>query len=230
MIRQPSSRVQVLVLATSQALFQTVSALVMTIGALAGARVAPTPQLATAPIAALFLGTVVGTIPATRFMARAGRKTGFVVGALLGVVGGLVGAWGIFSQSLLVLSLGTFLDGGYQAFAQFYRFAASEVADARFQPRAISLVIAGGVVAAVLGPGLASVGGPLLEPAYVGSFLILSVVSLIATGVLTRAAPSGRVGSLLPLDVRYSLARMPSGPSVFGPMSVSAERHAQCPL
>lgn len=185
MTRRPSSRVQVLLLATSQALFQTVSALVMTIGALAGAQVAPAPQFATAPVAALFLGTVVGTIPAARFMARAGRKAGFVAGALLGVCGGLVGAWGIYTQSLLVLSLGTFLVGGYQSFAQFYRFAASEVAEAAFRPRAISLVIAGGVVAAVLGPGLASLGGPLLEPAYVGSFLILSVVSLLATGVLT---------------------------------------------
>ena len=184
MTRLASSHIQVLVLATSQALFQTVSALVMTIGALAGAQVGSAPQLATAPVAALFLGTVVGTIPAARFMARAGRKPGFVLGALLGVAGGLVAAWGVYSQSLFLLSLGTFLVGGYQAFAQFYRFAASEVADAGFQPRAISLVIAGGVVAAVLGPGLASVGGPLLEPAYVGSFLILSVVCLIATGVL----------------------------------------------
>lgn len=156
----------------------------MTIGALAGTQVASAPQLATAPVAALFLGTVVGTIPAARFMARAGRKPGFVLGALLGAAGGLVAAWGVYSQSLFLLSLGTFLVGGYQAFAQFYRFAASEVADVSFQPRAISLVIAGGVVAAVLGPGLASVGGPLLEPAYIGSFLILSIVCLMATGVL----------------------------------------------
>lgn len=184
MTRLASSHVQVLVLATSQALFQTVSALVMTIGALAGAQVTSAPQLATAPVAALFLGTVVGTIPAARFMARAGRKPGVVLGALLGVAGGLMAAWGVYSQSLFLLSLGTFLVGGYQAFAQFYRFAASEVADVGFQPRAISLVIAGGVVAAVLGPGLASVGGPLLEPAYIGSFLILSVVCLLATGVL----------------------------------------------
>ena len=134
MTRQASSRAQVLLLATSQALFQTVSALVMTIGALAGAQVAPAPQFATAPVAALFLGTVVGTIPAARFMARAGRKAGFVAGALLGVCGGLVGAWGIYIQSLLVLSLGTFLVGGYQSFAQFYRFAASGLAEAAPPP------------------------------------------------------------------------------------------------
>lgn len=216
MTRQPSTRAQVLLLAVSQALFQTVSALVMTIGALAGAQVASTPQLATAPVAALFLGTVIGTIPAARFMARAGRKAGFVLGALLGVFGGLVGAWGVYSQSLFVLSLGTFLVGGYQAFAQFYRFAASEVAEAGFRSRAISLVIAGGVVAAVLGPGLASVGGPLLEPAYVGSFLILSVVSLVATGVLTylrmpapsRAEDQGEVRPLLTIvrQPAYSMA------------------------
>jgi MFS family permease len=175
---------QILLLAASQALFQTVSALVMTIGALAGAQVASAPQLATAPIAALFFGTVVGTIPAARFMARAGRRAGFLLGAASGVLGGLVGAWGIYSHSLLLLCTGTFMVGCYQAFAQFYRFAASEIATAEFQSRAISLVIGGGVVAAVLGPGLAGLGGPLLEPAFVGSFLILSALSLVAAVLL----------------------------------------------
>lgn len=90
--------------------------------------------------------------PASMWMARIGRRNGFLCGTLLGVAGSLVAAAGVFKASLALLAFGTFLIGNYQAFAQFYRFAASEVADDAFRPRAISLVMAGGVVAALAGP------------------------------------------------------------------------------
>lgn len=175
---------QVLILASAQALFQTASVLVMTVGGLAGSQLASRPELATTPIAAMFLGTAVTTFPASAWMSKVGRRNGFVVGAALGVTGGLLAAAGVWLGSLLLLSFGTLMVGSYQAFAQFYRFAASEVADDAFRPRAISLVLAGGIVAALLGPVLGRVGGPLLHPLYVGSFLILSIVSLIAVGIL----------------------------------------------
>lgn len=175
---------QVFILATSQALFQTVSVLVMTVGGLAGGAITDRPELATAPIAAMFLGTAVGTFPASHLMAVAGRKPGFMLGAALGMAGGLVAALGAWLASLPLLALGTFLVGAYQSFAQFFRFAASEAADPAFRPRAISLVLGGGIVAAFLGPYLGRVGGPLLEPTYVGSFLLLACVSLVAVAVL----------------------------------------------
>lgn len=175
---------QVFVLATAQALFQTASVLVMTVGGLAGSQIASRPELATVPIAAMFLGTAITTFPASAWMARVGRRAGFLLGATLGVLGGLIGAGGIWLGSLGLLALGTLLVGAYQAFAQFYRFAAGEVADDAFRPRAISLVLAGGVVAALFGPMLGRLGGPLLQPAYVGSFLILAIVSLAAFGAL----------------------------------------------
>lgn len=180
---QPMHR-QVLLLASAQALFQTVSVLVMTVGGLAGSQIAPTPQLSTAPIAAMFLGTAAITFPASMWMSRVGRRIGFVTGAVVGVAGGLVAALGIAMSSLWLLCLGTFLVGAYQAFAQFYRFAASEVAGENFRPRAISLVMAGGIVAALLGPLLARLGGPLMQPEYLGSFLLLAVTSLVAAGLL----------------------------------------------
>lgn len=176
---------QVFILATAQALFQTASVLVITIGGLAGGLIASRPEWATAPIATMFLGTAVATFPASNWMARAGRRSGFILGAMLGGVGGLTAAIGIWLGLLPLLALGTFLVGTYQAFAQFYRFAASEVADDAFRPRAISLVLGGGIVAAFLGPMLGRLGGPLLEPAYVGSFLIIALVSLLGAGILT---------------------------------------------
>jgi MFS family permease len=189
---------QVLLLATAQALFQTASVMVMAVGGLAGALVTSDPRLATAPIAAMFLGTAVCTVPASIWMARVGRRPGFVVGAALGALAGVVAALGLWFGSLVVLSIGTFLVGAYQAFAQFYRFAAGEVADDAFRPRSISLVLAGGVVAALLGPAIGRLGGPLLSPTYVGSFLLLALVSLAAALLLTRlrmpAPPPAQVG------------------------------------
>jgi len=182
-MRNPMHR-QVLLLSTAQALFQTASVMVMTVGGLAGALVAPSPELATLPIASMFLGTALATIPASTWMARVGRRTGFLAGAAMGTAGGLLAAIGLFIGSLWLLATGTFLVGAYQAFAQFYRFAAGEVADEAYKPRAISLVLAGGVVAAVLGPLLGRWGGPLLQTAYAGSFLLLSMASVLAAAVL----------------------------------------------
>jgi MFS family permease len=175
---------QVLLLATAQALVQTASILVMTVGSLAGSQIAPGPKLATVPISAMLLGTVLAMVPASMWMARAGRRTGFITGALLGALGGFVAASGVLVHSLFVLSLGTFLIGTYQAFSLFYRFAASEVADDAFRSRAISLVLAGGVAAALLGPALANLGAMLLERAYAGSFLLLAVLCLAAAVLL----------------------------------------------
>jgi MFS family permease len=178
------SRVQVLILAVAQALFQTASVLVLTIGSLAAGQITGRPELLTAPIAASLLGTAAATFPASALMARMGRRSGFILGAMLGVLGGLVAAGGVWVHSLAMLCAGTFLAGAYQGFAQFYRFAASEVADDAFRPRAISWVLAGGIVAAFLGPMLARAGSAWLAPLYAGSFLLLSCISLAAAGVL----------------------------------------------
>ena len=183
MIGRPMHR-QVVILAGAQAMFQTSSVLVMTVGGLAGSQIAASPALATVPIATMFLGTAVATFPASMWMTRVGRRAGFVTGALLGAAGGLIAALGISLGALELLASGTFLVGTYQAFAQFYRFAASEIADESFRPRAISLVLAGGIVAALAGPMLGRLGGPLLEPQYVGSFLLLALVSMIGAGLL----------------------------------------------
>ena len=180
---QPMHR-QVMRLVTAQAFAQTASILVMTVGSLAGSQIAPAPQLATVPISAMILGTVVATVPASMWMARAGRRVGFITGAALGALGGLIAASGIIVRSFFVLLLGLFLIGTYQAFTLFYRFAASEVSDDAFRPRAISLVLTGGVAAALLGPALAGLGALLLERAYVGSFLILAATCVAAAGVL----------------------------------------------
>jgi len=177
-------RWRVFLLATAQALFQTASVLVMTVGGLAGSQIATRPDLATAPIASMFLGTAVSTFPASAWMAKVGRRSGFVVGALLGSIGGVTAALGIWLHTLPLLAFGTFLIGSYQRLHSPQIGRIAQRPDETFRPRAISLVLAGGIVAALLGPWLSRLGGPLLEPQYVGSFLLLSLVSLLGAGAM----------------------------------------------
>ncbi|PHM38649.1 MFS transporter [Xenorhabdus mauleonii] len=184
---------QVLILASAQAIFQTVSVLVMTIGGLAGGLLAPSPKFATAPIATMFLGTAAAIFPASLWMSRVGRKKGFCAGAVAGVAGGIIAGTGIITSSFILLCVGTFMVGVYQSFAQFYRFAAIEVASDTFRPRAISLVMAGGIVAAFAGPLLARLGKDILTPHYLGSFAILAGISVVAVLILSRLAIPSRM-------------------------------------
>ena len=211
-LNDPAHR-QVLRLALAQVLFMTASVMVATVGSLAGSRIASSPTWATFPVAAMLLGSAAMTIPASLWMARVGRRNGFLAGAFLGLLGGLVAALGVTLSSLALLALGTLLVGAYQAFAQFYRFAAGEVSNAAFRPRAISLVLAGGVIAAFTGPLLARWGGPLLpDHLYAGSFLILALVSLLAMGLLRGVrVPAPTVADLAGPKRSWSeIARQPT--------------------
>ncbi|MGV4228894.1 MFS transporter [Citrobacter portucalensis] len=173
---------QVLILAGSQAVFQTVTILLMTIGGLAGLYLAPDPSWATIPVAMGSLGTALVMFPASFLMTRMGRRAGFLLGAASGIVSAAVAVVAMIQHSFWLLCLAMLLMGIYQAFAQFYRFAAGEVATVEFRTRAISLVIAGGVVAAFAGPWLGRTGSNLLSTPYAGSFILMGVMSAI--GVL----------------------------------------------
>ena len=177
---------QVWILAGSQAIFQTVSILVMTIGGLAGEMLAPTPALVTLPIAAVSLGTVLATFPASIWMSRAGRKKGFCTGAGAGIVASILAVIALSIHSFTLLCVATFMVGIYQAFAQFYRFAAGEAAKKSYRTRAISLVMAGGIVAALMGPLLANAGSHLFSVPFLGSFLLMGIIALSGLALLSR--------------------------------------------
>lgn len=170
----------VLTLASGQALFLTSSVVLATVGGLAGLQLAPTQIMATLPVAAIALGTAVATIPASLLMGRFGRKPGFIAGTTLGLFGGLIAAAAMLLNSFLLLCAGMALIGGYQGFAQFYRFAAAEAASDDYRSRAISLVLAGGIVAAVAGPHLGAFTRNLLAADYAASFVVVALLSLAA--------------------------------------------------
>ena len=149
----PSSR-NVLILALSQALMLSAIVLSMALAAILGAMLAPDRALATLPVAAMVIGTAVASLPAALLMRRFGRSPGFLIGALLGVAGSLVSALALYQGSFAAFVIGHVLLGSYQGFANYYRFAAVEAAAPDRAGKAISLVVAGGVVAGFLGPQL----------------------------------------------------------------------------
>ncbi|UCH53309.1 MAG: MFS transporter [Pseudomonadota bacterium] len=174
----------VVLLAGCQALMMSANSLLLATSALVGSRLAVDATLATLPLAMQFLATMLTTFPASFLMARIGRRGGFMVGSLLGLAGAGLAAYAIVAHSFALFVGAAVLFGAHNGFGTFYRFAASDTATPDYRPTAISYVMAGGVVAAFVGPNLANWTSDWLGSAqFAGSFLALLgiyVVSLIA--------------------------------------------------
>ncbi len=159
----------------------------MTLAAILGSLLAPDKSLATLPVAAMVIGTALASLPAAMLMRRLGRRVGFLMGASLGVVGSAVAGYGLWQDSFALFVLGHLLLGSYQGFANYYRFAAAEAVDAAHTTRAISWVVAGGIVAAFLGPQLGEWGRDwIVSGPFVGSYLAQAALSVLALGLLSQ--------------------------------------------
>lgn len=142
-------------LAGCQALMNSGNSLLIATSALVGFRLAPDKSLATLPLALQFFTSMLTTIPASFLMKAIGRRAGFMVGTLLGLAGAGLAAWGIVTGNFIYFCLAAALIGAFNGFGTYYRFAAADVATPDYKSRAISYVMAGGVVAALVGPNLA---------------------------------------------------------------------------
>jgi MFS family permease len=178
----------VLILAGTQALFQTVSVMVMTLSGVVGWMLAEDKSLATLPIAMMTVASAVTMIPASLFMQRYGRKAGFMLGAVMGTIAGLLAASAIWLESFSLFVAANMLVGSYQAFAQYYRFAAADAASAEFKSRAISWVIAGGVIAAVAGPNLVRFTQNIGTVPSALTYLAMVALGIMAMLLLSRLA------------------------------------------
>lgn len=167
-----------------QALVASSTSLLVAESAIVGALLMPDPRLATLPAALQQLATFLTTYPASHVMARVGRRAGFSVGAVLGLLGGAATTLGILRGSFVVFCAGTALVGGHVGFATFYRFAAAESAPPARRERALGWVMSAGVLAAFLGPWLASRTKDLWSTAFAGSFALLFVMALASLVVL----------------------------------------------
>jgi MFS family permease len=168
------ARRNVAVLALCQALYMTGTSMVLTVTALAGTAIAPVKSLGTLPLSLQFVATMLATLPASLLMRRYGRRTGFVTGALAGMLGAAICFYALVKGNFPLFAVGAALIGVFNGFAIYYRFAAADTADAAFRPKAISLVMAGGVLAAFAGPNLAKLTVEVFPGAsYAGCFLAL---------------------------------------------------------
>ncbi len=136
--------------------------------------------MATFPIFLMQVGIMATTIPASYLMAWIGRRNGFVVGAVSGAISGLVSVAAIYLRSFELLCLGSFLQGAAAAFAWYFRFAAADSATPAYRAKAISLVMAGGVVAGILGPQTAKWAVDWLSPmTFAGIYVMVTVYSVV---------------------------------------------------
>ena len=168
-------------LALAQALLTTGNILLVAVSALIGKQLASHPALVTAPVASQFLGLILATLPAAFLMQKLGRKKVFVIGNVFGIIGALVAIQALLSASLLLFTLGIFLTGIAIGIAQQYRFAALDECRAESHAKAISVVMSGGVLAAFIGPNLASWSQNWFsQNVYVGAFVGLAVLYVLA--------------------------------------------------
>jgi predicted MFS family arabinose efflux permease len=212
------ARRNAVILALAQAIYgAAVTASVVTSG-LVGAQLAPGPSWATLPLSMTIVGTALTTFPISLMMRRTGRKVGFVLCALAGAVGALVGTVAIFERSFGLFLLGCFLLGIYQASASYYRFAAVDTASTVFKPKAISWVMTGGIVAALIGTVLVMYTVDLLAPVtFAGTWVVMALLALAGSVILLAVdipqterhdAPSGRPLGVIARQPRYIVAAL----------------------
>ena len=214
-----TGRRHVLLLALSQALMLSAIVMSMALGAVLGGVLAPDKGFATLPIAMMVIGTAIASVPAALLMRRFGRRTGFLTGATLGLIGSLLCALALQQRSFALFVTGHLLLGSYQGFANYYRFAAIEATDPDHASRAISWVVAGGVIAAFLGPQLGQWGRDWVDGGlFVGSYLAQGALSLTALAILSQLEfkPVAVAHAVAPRPLREILAQPVLQASIFG--------------
>ncbi|WP_238366247.1 MFS transporter [Mesobacterium pallidum] len=174
-----TARRNVTVLVLAQAILGSQMPMIFTIGGLAGQSLAPNPCWATLPISLIVLGSMLSATPLSSFMQKHGRRAGFWLGTLGGTLGGIIGAYGLYIASFPVFLLGSFFTGLYMSAQGFYRFAAADTASESFRPKAISYVMAGGLLSALLGPQLTKATAQAFVVPFMGTYLTVIAVNVL---------------------------------------------------
>jgi len=221
----PQAR-NVSVLAIAQALFISVQSMSAATTPIAAHMLLGESEkaFATVPIFLVHFGIMATTIPASLLMGFIGRRNGFSVGAMVGVTSGLVGCAALYQKSFWLLCLSAMLQGAQAAFCWYFRLAAADTADPQRRANAISLVLAGGVLAGILGPQTAKWTADWLAPAtFAGVYLAMAAFSLVMLGLVQALSipnPNPQLsttrGRPLRVIVRQPAYRVALVSSVFG--------------
>lgn len=224
------ARRNALLLAAAQALYVCSTIILITSAGLLGAMLADDKGLATLPVSTFVIGTALTTVPASLFMRRVGRRVGFLGGALLGLLSALLAIYAIIARDFWLFSLATAFNGAYQAFAQYYRFAAADTASDAFKAKAISWVLIGGILSAFLGPLIIMATKDMFAPVlFIGTYAASAGLAVVAMGVLSfvniphrRAEPGDDAGRPLAVLIRQPrlLIAIVCGMMSFGMMNL----------
>ena len=161
------------------------SAIISTAPIVGGILLVDDKSLATLPLALQFVAMALTTIPASLYMGRFGRKVGFITGASIGACGGALGAYAIMEGNFVLFCIASLLTGSFNGFCHYFRFAAADVSTDAFRSKAISYVLAGSIVAALLGPTLARNTADLMSVQFAGVYLALIVVYLLVASIVS---------------------------------------------
>ena len=169
----------VFVLILAQAFLGAQMPMIFVVGGLAGLMIAPSPALATIPISLIVFGSMTTAPWLSALMQKYGRRVGFFVGALGGALGAGIASLGLYLDNFAVFLIGSYLTGIYMSAHGFYRFAAADSASDDFRPRAISYVLAGGLLSALIGPQLVKFTSDATVVPFLGTYLSVVLINLI---------------------------------------------------
>lgn len=168
-----------LLLTLCQGLFLTNNVTFIAINGLVGLSMAPLGWMATLPVMGYVVGGALSTGLVAKSQSRWGRRVSFQLGLLVALGSALLAAYAAWSHQFWLLVGATLIAGYYSANGQLYRFAAAELSSPDFREKAVSLVLAGGLIGAVIGPNLASRTRGLTDTPFVGAYLALACVAVV---------------------------------------------------
>ena len=166
------------VLVIAQAFLGAQMPMMFTVAGLAGQSLAPNACLATLPISLIVLGSMLTATPLSTFMQRYGRQIGFMIGTLGGAAGAAIAAWGLMASSFSIFLVGSLVSGIYFSSQGFFRFAAADTATDDFRPKAISYVMAAGLVSAIFGPQLVKATSDWTVVTFFGTYVAIIAINL----------------------------------------------------
>ena len=181
-----STRRNVTLLAACQAMLFSSSSTLASINGLAGMALATNPALGTLPVTTWVLGGAIATLPASLYMKRVGRTQGLMAGAWTGIAAALLCALAVGLHNFWLLCLGTLIFGASNATGQYYRFAAADVSPPDYKARAISLVLAGGLVGGIIGPGMSRFSVDAFADRFLGAYLVPILYCVATIALLSR--------------------------------------------
>lgn len=205
-----------MVLVAAQAILGAQMPMIFVVGGLAGSMLASNACFATLPISMIVFGSMTTAPWISPLMQRRGRRLGFFLGAIGGAIGAAIAAYGLYVGSFAVLLLGSYFTGIYMSAQGFYRFAAADQASDAFRPKAISYVMAGGLLAAIFGPQLNKLVYDATVIPFFGTYLAIVALNLIGMFLfLLLDLPKGEdneaaKGATLKSGSRLDLLRNPT--------------------